>query len=193
MTNYAAEIALAQRMWPAVARRNIATNVPHIVEGLRRFYIADGDMLRVAFATVGVETPWQPVTEYISHLNDRGGPPDYDRYDTRADLGNTPERDGDGARYCGRGYVQLTGRRNYREIGRLIGVDLEAQPEFANQPGIAGLILGAFLARCEKPMRDALARGDLATCRRLVNGGSHGLQRFIQAMERANAAADRAG
>lgn len=37
-----------------------------------------------------------------------------DAYDTRVDLGNTPERDGDGRRYKGRGIFQVTGRLNYR-------------------------------------------------------------------------------
>ena len=49
-------------------------------------------------------------------------------YDTGAKakaLGNTPERDGDGQRYKGRGLIQLTGRTNYMKYGRYIGVDME--------------------------------------------------------------------
>lgn len=34
------------------------------------------------------------------------------RYDTRTDLGNTPQKDGDGEKYKGRGPIQLTGKGN---------------------------------------------------------------------------------
>lgn len=37
-----------------------------------------------------------------------------DAYDTRTDLGNTPEVDGDGAKWKGRGWLQLTGYTNYK-------------------------------------------------------------------------------
>jgi predicted chitinase len=50
-------------------------------------------------------------------------------------------RPGDGVRYCGRGYVQLTWANNYRRIGGLIGVDLLDHPERTLEPDIATRIL----------------------------------------------------
>ncbi|UHQ21630.1 peptidoglycan-binding protein [Lysobacter sp. 5GHs7-4] len=47
----------------------------------------------------------------------------------RDNLGNTEP--GDGWRFHGRGYVQLTGRDNYERAGREIGLDLAANPELA--------------------------------------------------------------
>ena len=53
-------------------------------------------------------------------------------------LGNTEL--GDGVRYRGRGYMQLTGRDNYRSVGRLLGIDLERNPELAARPDIAARV-----------------------------------------------------
>ena len=43
-------------------------------------------------------------------------------------LGNGPPESGDGWTYRGRGFFQLTGRKNYREFGRISGFDLEGDP-----------------------------------------------------------------
>lgn len=59
-------------------------------------------------------------------------------------LGNGPEASGDGWRFRGSGYKQLTGRANYREIGKLIGMDLEQNPELARAPEAAARIAFAF-------------------------------------------------
>ena len=47
-------------------------------------------------------------------------------YEGRSDLGNT--KAGDGRRYKGRGYIQLTGRANYRKFGPVAGADFEGNP-----------------------------------------------------------------
>jgi len=59
-------------------------------------------------------------------------------------LGNGNEASGDGWQYRGSGYKQLTGRSNYREIGRIVGVNIEANPELAREPRTAAEIAFAF-------------------------------------------------
>ena len=69
-------------------------------------------------------------------------------YDGRKDLGN--DKDGDGWKFRGRGFIQLTGKDNYRRYGKRIGVDLEANPDLANDPEIATKLAVAYFADKKK-------------------------------------------
>ena len=42
---------------------------------------------------------------------------------------NGDEASGDGYKFCGRGYIQLTGKENYTNFGKAIGIDLTATPD----------------------------------------------------------------
>ena len=53
-------------------------------------------------------------------------------------LGNV--KPGDGEKYHGRGFVQLTGRDNYRMAGEALGIDLLHKPELAAKPEVAAKI-----------------------------------------------------
>jgi len=63
-------------------------------------------------------------------------------YDGRKDLGNTTP--GDGYKYRGRGFIQITGRDMYNRVGKLIGEDLIGNPDLANTPEVAAKIIPAF-------------------------------------------------
>jgi peptidoglycan L-alanyl-D-glutamate endopeptidase CwlK len=80
--------------------------------------------------------------------------------------------------------VQLTGRANYTRYASEISMDLVNNPELANDPHVAATLLARFLGNREARIREALAANDLATARRLVNGGSNGLDRFTDAFNR---------
>lgn len=56
-------------------------------------------------------------------------------------LGNGDEASGDGARYKGRGYVQITGRGNYTKWSKILNLDLVGNPDIATQPDVAAQIL----------------------------------------------------
>jgi peptidoglycan L-alanyl-D-glutamate endopeptidase CwlK len=179
---------LVAQVFPATPLHNISTNLPAILTELAASQ-CDRNMLIMALATIRAETEsFIPLKEFISHYNTPPGGPPYSLYDNRADLGN--HLPGDGAKFCGRGYVQLTGRSNYTSIGTLIKVDLVDNPELACDSNIAAKILVAFLMRAQKPIEAALQKQppDLAAARKLVNGGTNGLDRFTDAFNRANAA-----
>lgn len=63
-------------------------------------------------------------------------------YDGRIDLGNTTS--GDGYKYRGRGFIQITGKDMYNRVGKMIGEDLVSSPDLANKPEIAAKIIPAF-------------------------------------------------
>jgi putative chitinase len=132
--------------------------------------------LAYALATAHHETDrtMQPIREY-------GGAAYLTRmYDIRGErpalakrMGNTTP--GDGVRYCGRGYVQLTWKANYIRAGRELGLDLAAAPDRAMEPAVAadilylGLIDGWFTGRL---LADYIAgsSADWRGARRIVNG-----------------------
>ncbi|CAH1668222.1 putative chitinase [Hyphomicrobiales bacterium] len=110
-------------------------------------------------------------TDGFRTLEEYGGAAYFTRYDGRRDLGNS--RAGDGARYRGRGIFQLTGRANYRRFGRLLGIDLEAEPERAKETETALAI--AFAYWRERGIEAAADTDDVAAVTRLINGGRNGL------------------
>ncbi|MNY11438.1 Chitinase class I [compost metagenome] len=93
-------------------------------------------------------------------------------YEGRADLGNT--QPGDGRRYKGRGPIQLTGRANYRRVGRKIGIDLERNPQIVGHPSI-GLLVGCVYWS-DRSLNAKADADDLMGLTRAINGGTNGLE-----------------
>jgi peptidoglycan L-alanyl-D-glutamate endopeptidase CwlK len=170
------------QMFPVTPRRNIETHLPNVLEALLAPKLDDRRMVLMALATVRAESEgFLPISEAVSSFNTSPGGRLFDLYDHRRDLGNQGPPDGE--RFRGRGFIQLTGRANYLEHGHRIGLGdrLVEEPDRANEPQIAAALLASFLKRKEGAIKRALLEGDLRGARRLVNGGSHGLDRFTDA------------
>lgn len=183
-------------MFPGALGKNIREYLPHVLKALAGAEIADRDMVLMALATIRAESAgFRPIDEGQSHFNTEPGGRPFGKYDHRGDLGNNAA--GHGALYKGRGFIQLTGRANYKRIGQKIGVDIEDRPDLANDPETAARILAVFLKDQQKRIRQALAAyreaqgakdapamaAALKMARKIVNGGSHGLDRFTEAFE----------
>ena len=97
------------------------------------------------------------------------------KYDTGSlakRLGNTPEADGDGQKYRGRGLIQITGRANYAECGEALGLDLVNHPELLEKPQHACMSAAWFWSsRGLSTLADA---GKFDTITRRINGGQNG-------------------
>lgn len=175
-------VEIVARIIPYAPRANIESNLPFVLNALIAPELTDKPMILMALATIRAETgSFLPIAEFESHFNTSPGGHPFDLYDSRADLGNLGPPDGE--RFKGRGFIQLTGRANYALRGVAIGMgnQLIENPDLANDPGIAARLLASFLKTHEERIRAALTSNDLREARRLVNGGSHGLDAFTAA------------
>lgn len=101
----------------------------------------------VAWTAYGLATAYHETAHTMAPIDERGGD-DYFRrlYDVtglnpkRAKaMGNT--QPGDGARYHGRGYVQLTWKSNYVRAAKELKQPIDAQPDLALRPDLAAAIM----------------------------------------------------
>jgi predicted chitinase len=159
---------------------NVEQHWPAIQQALAEHGFDDPASTIAAIATIATEVgSFLPINEF----GDKGY---FTRmYEGRRDLGNT--HPGDGARYHGRGFIQLTGRSNYRAYGQKLGLPLEQNPELALRPDVAARILATYFE--QRGIGALAARGDWPGVRRAVNGGLNGWERFSTLVAKLEAAA----
>jgi predicted chitinase len=164
--------AVAQSV--GAASSEVSQNWPLIEQALREAGMTDEKTRVAAAATVVTEVgrSFRPINEY--------GSTGYftQMYEGRSDLGNTEP--GDGARYHGRGYIQLTGRANYRAVGQRLGLPLESDPDLALRPDVAARILADYFK--QHGIGAAAQAGDWQSVRVRVNGGLNGWSTYQQAV-----------
>ena len=114
----------------------------------------------------------------FSTLVELGGPEHFKNYDPQFNprkakqLGNT--QPGDGERYKGRGFLQVTGRDNYRRIGQSLKLPLEADPTMLERPNVAAWAAVWFWI---KQVRDRVRNfGNTKQATRPINPGLKGLK-----------------
>lgn len=173
------DTALVGKLFPFTRTSSIARNLPYVCAALAAFELTDADLVATALGTIRAETEgFVPIAELPSHFNTLPGQAAFSAYDKRSDLGNCEV--GDGARFRGRGFVQLTGRSNYEKYGKVLDIALFDNPDAACAPEVAACLLAAYLDANKAALTKALAKDDLKAARKVVNGGSHGLERFAE-------------
>src|SRR5262249_5994763 len=101
--------------------------------------------------------------DYFMRMYDITG----DRPAKARELGNLSP--GDGAKYPGRGPIQVTGKNNYRECGKSPGLDLVNHPELLEQPAIA--FRGSAWFWKSHGINPVADKGDFKQVTRIINGG----------------------
>lgn len=174
MNKHAFFAAIRRDLFPAGLNQEQVSRIETLLDAMSR---AGWPLAYAAYAlgTAHHETArWKHLKElggdaYFKRMYDKTG----ERPHIAKQLGNTEV--GDGARYPGRGYSQITGRANYRKAGNAIGIDLLKEPTKAEDPAIAARILvwgmetGAYTG---KACRDYLDKTppDYVNARRIING-----------------------
>lgn len=158
---------------PTAKKDTVIKNLPGIVEEMAKAGLTSKNVLISVIATIHVETeidPFNPIEEIDGRDNAAGRNPGVGPY-------------GGGENYFGRGYIQLTHDYNYQPAGEAIGVpQLGKQPELALKPEIASKLITWFWKK--NGVDKAADAGDWEKVRRIVNGGTHGYDVYMAAVQR---------
>lgn len=147
-------------------------------------------------------TAWHETAATMQPIKEIGRPSYFTRmYDVAGDrpklcIANGNTCAGDGPRYFGRGYVQLTWKANYANAGEKLGVDLVDNPDLAMRPDIAARILREGMAEgwftgkrlsSYLPAQGVATREQYINARRIINGTDRAemVEGYAQAFERA--------
>jgi hypothetical protein len=155
---------LERAQCPSEIRPLAKKNLPLVLNQCLNNGVIDRGQIAYVFATAEHESHFG---RFMMELDDGW------YLEDREDLGNTAP--GDGPRFKGRGFVQITGRRNYRIWSDKLGINLIDNPEKAALPEIAAPILvrgmrdGSFtgVGLSDFIMGD---RRDFFNVRRIVSG-----------------------
>lgn len=143
--------------------------VPVLNTAMIRFQIVGTKRIAAFIAQIGHESGQ---FRYVRELGNDQYLSKYDTGTLAKRLGNTPEADGDGQKYRGRGLIQITGRANYMLCGEALALDLINQPELLEKPQHACMSAAWFWAsRGLNTLADA---GQFDTITRRINGGQNG-------------------
>ena len=101
-------------------------------------------------------------------------------------MGNGAESSGDGYRYRGRGYIQLTGHDNYMQYAAATATDALNNPDLVSSPDGAALSAGWFWSK--NGLNLLADKEDMLSITRRINGGLNGLQERMAYYHQARSA-----
>lgn len=100
-------------------------------------------------------------------------------------MGNGDEKSGEGFKYRGRGFIQLTGKDNYAKAAKYSNLPLLAEPGLLSRPREAAIV-SAHYWRWNN-INDEADAGDLEGVTRKINPAMEGLEDRMRWLKRAMA------
>lgn len=166
------------------ARTQAGVFISALNAAMERFRINTPKRIAAFLAQVGHESGQ---LQYVRELGNNQYLSKYDTGTLALRLGNTPEADGDGQKYRGRGLIQITGRSNYRQcsLGLFGDERLLSLPELLEQPQWAAESAAWFWE--QNGLNELADRDQFNTITRRINGGLNGLQDRLEIWARARA------
>jgi len=169
------------RIYPN-ARSTAGVFVPALNAAMAHWSIDTPRRMAAFLAQIGHESG------QLRYVKELGGDQYLVRYDTgnlALRLGNTPEADGDGQLYCGRGLIQITGRNNYRACSMALFEDerLLKRPQMLEEPQWAAESAAWFWH--SRGLNQLADRGEFNRITRHINGGLNGLEDRLRLWARA--------
>jgi predicted chitinase len=153
--------AQLQRIVPSLTSAKAAEVAPHLNRAMKEANISTPERKAAFIAQLAHESGGFKYNQEIAS----GA-----AYEGRRDLGNT--QPGDGKRFKGRGYIQLTGRANYAAAGKALGLDLVNNPELAAKPENAARVAAWYWN--SRGLNKLADQGNFDGITKRINGGYNG-------------------
>lgn len=166
-----------QKVYKEAPEERINKFIEPLNVAMGRYSINTPQRIRMFLAQIGHESA------RLRYVKEIASGEAYDTGRKAANLGNTPEEDGDGQLYKGRGLIQITGRRNYLLCGLALDLPLLEHPELLETPMNAAMSAGWFW---ENNNLNALCdAGYFKELTRRINGGVNGYADRYKLYQRA--------
>lgn len=158
---------------------------PHLADAMEQYEINTANRMAAFLAQIAHESG------SLRYVRELGSDKYLSKYDTgrlAERLGNTPDADGDGQKYRGRGLIQITGYDNYLQCSvALFGNrTLITQPELLEEPKYASLSAAWFWQ--SRHLNELADKGLFRTITQRINGGMNGYEDRLAHYERASLA-----
>lgn len=124
-------LKMLRQMVPYASMNNVSAFLYPLNEAMQQYHINTPKRIAAFIAQITHESG---SFKYVKEIASGQA---YDTGKLAEKLGNTPQADGDGQKYKGRGLIQITGTTNYKAVGEALGIDCISSPELLEQPEYA--------------------------------------------------------